>query len=327
MPAAVESGVFNVERGVPWHGLGYANQGYLYASNVLKYAGLDWEVEKVPLFVADPTAVYAQDEYIEVPDHFGIVRDRDNAVLGVVGNRYEPIQNEAVLSFMDNLVGTGQAIYDAAWSLRGGKTVAITAELDNSTIRMPEGEEFRTYLTASNNHDGSGKVKIFTTPIRVVCMNTLAMALKGAKYTWERKHTINAMSPAAIAEAREALELATLYNQYLADEANRLVNEAFSKVEFTDMAHWLTIGELKHDEKPSPQSVTKFENMMSLYVNSDNLGNIRGTKWGALNAVAEYVDYASNYRGENKLDKRAESILLGRGVDLKTKAYDYLVAA
>lgn len=316
MAHEVESGVYNVERGVPWHTLGTQNEGFMFAHELLCLAGLDFTVSKQPLFTA----------WSQVPDHFAIVRDNDQKTLGVVGSRYVPVQNAQVLSFMDNIVGSGQAIYDTAWSLRGGRTVAITAELNQVGV-LPNDEEIRTYLTASNNHDGSGKVKLFVTPVRTVCKNTLAMATQAATLTWERKHTTNALSEDAIGEAREALALAVKYQQFIEDTAAELMVQAFGKDDFITLANKLLVADI---EEQTGQEKTKVEELLALWVNSPNLENIRRTKWGALNAVAEWTDYSGRYRkseGASLDDKRAESLLVGRGVALKTKTLELLRAA
>ena len=315
MAAEVETGVFNIERGVPWHGLGTPNEGFFIASELLHAAGLDWEVSKQPIYT----------DICEIRDHFAVVRSTDLKPLGIVGNRYVPAQNADVLSFMDNIIGSGQAVYDTAWSLRGGKTVAITAEL-NQVGSLPNDEAIRTFITAANNHDGSGKIRLMVTPIRVVCMNTLAMATKAAKVTWERKHTMNALSETAVNEAREALQLATVYQQWIEDTAAELMVQAFPKKSFLQLASDLLISDA---EAITAQEANKVDELAALYVNSPNLANIRGTKWGALNAVAEYVDYSGRYRktSADVLDKRAESLMQGRGVDIKTKALELLQAA
>ena len=122
MAAEVETGVYNIQRGVPWHSLGVPNEGFFVAAELLAAAGLDWTVDKQALYI-----IGADGSQVLVPDNYAVVRGTDGKPLGVVGNRYVPAQNAQVLAFMDELVGSGQALYDTAWSLRGGKTVAITA--------------------------------------------------------------------------------------------------------------------------------------------------------------------------------------------------------
>jgi phage/plasmid-like protein (TIGR03299 family) len=326
MAAEVETGVYNIQRGVPWHSLGVPNEGFFVAAELLAAAGLDWTVDKQALYI-----IGADGSQVLVPDNYAVVRGTDGKPLGVVGNRYVPAQNAQVLAFMDELVGSGQALYDTAWSLRGGKTVAITAELNQHRGVLTGDEEVKTYITAANNHDGSGKIRLIVTPVRTVCMNTLAMATNAAKYTWERKHTMNWGSEANISEAREVLQLAQAYQSFIDATAAELIGQAFNKKSFEKLAGELLVADFdskKHDEWTG-QEQSKVEELLAVRVNSPNLANIRGTKWGALNAVAEWSDYSGRYRktGTDVLDKRAESIMLGRGVDLKTRALELLRAA
>lgn len=314
MPTEVESGVYNLERGLPWHRLGVPADGAMYAYDVLRKAGLDWVVTKEPLYVEG-----FDGEYEIVDGSYAIQRSTDGAVLGVVGSRYVPIQNAEALRFLDELVGAGQAVYDSAWALRGGRTVAITIELDQ--IIPASGENIRTFLTMANSHDGNGQIRFMTTPVRVVCMNTLAMALEQHKLMYQKKHTANAMSEANVTEAREVLQLAQYYTTYLNETAKRLLAEAFDRRSMVRLAENLLVRE---KTEPSDYEMDQFDKLMFVYDNSDNLGNIRNTKWGGLNAVAEYLDYFGRYKGVNWLDNRAESLMDGRAVKVKTRAYEML---
>ncbi len=313
MAAQVETGVYNSDRGLPWHRLGVGRTGFMTAEEVLREAGLDWTVEKRPLWTTND---------VPVPDHFAICRTTDDKPLGVVGNRYEPAQNAVVLSLMDEVIGTGRALYDTAWSLRGGQTVAITAELTDE-IEPAAGEKIKTYLTAMNNHDGRGQIRYVVSPVRVVCMNTLAMAVNGAKYTWVKKHTKNAMSDANVVEAREALQLAAQYQAYVDTVARELLSEAFSSQQMGKLAKKLILT----SADPSKQQLESAASLMATYTTSEDLDNIRGTKWGALQAVAEWADHKQRYIGKNASDSRTTSILLGRAADVKTEAYELLTAA
>jgi phage/plasmid-like protein (TIGR03299 family) len=318
MPAEVESGFYNGEFGVPWHNLGERVEGAQSAQEALTLARLDFEVEMQPIYLADGSTV----------ENFrASVRSTDGKALGVLGNRYVPAQNVEVLSFLDSLIGEGQAVYDSAWSLRGGRTVALSARLTDM-VQMPEGEEVETYLTATTTHDGKGQIRFIVSPIRVVCMNTLNLATDNARFVWARKHTRFALSDENLELAREALELATVYQTWLGETARTLIDQTFTANAFEQLARQLFLRdeELWDAELPNGLRGDNVEALVTLWNDSDNLDNIRGTKWGALNAVAEFADYRTRYVGANAEDNRAVGVLVGRSSELKTRAYDLLVA-
>ena len=134
-------------------------------------------------------------------------RSTDETALGIVSDRYKVVQNEDAFRFTDDLLGEG-VVYETAGALQGGRKVWMLA-------RMPEkyiiaGDEITPYMVVMNSHDGSSGIKVAMTPIRVVCQNTLNLALNTAKRIWTTKHTENVMS--RVYEAKETLSLAGQYN-------------------------------------------------------------------------------------------------------------------
>lgn len=175
MAANVES-MFYV-RETPWHGLGTKVQEAPDSKEALRLAGLDWKVLQEPIRTAQGEAV---------PGYKANVRDVDRKVLGVVTDRYKVIQNEEAFAFVDSLLGEGVR-FETAGSLQEGKSVWLLAHLPHEYIIS--GERISPYLVFSNTHDGSGAVKAAITPIRVVCNNTLNLALSTAKRSWSMIHT------------------------------------------------------------------------------------------------------------------------------------------
>lgn len=116
------------------------------------------------------------------------VRMQDDTILGVVTNRYKVVQNRDAFAFTDELLGNGVR-YETAGSLQGGRKTWILAKMPNRYII--NGEDILPHLVFSNTHDGSGAIKIAMTPIRVVCNNTLNLALSSAKRIWSFNHTGN----------------------------------------------------------------------------------------------------------------------------------------
>lgn len=195
MPAMIES-LFYV-RETPWHGQGVRVEEAPTSADAIRLAGLDWTVSSREMFLADGTRV--EGNYMNV-------RDTDERQLGVVGDRYKIVQNSDAFEFTDALLGEGVK-YETAGSLQDGKVIWLLAKLPNKFEIL--GDKVDPYVVFTNTHDGSGAVKIAMTPVRVVCNNTLNMALKSAKRTWSARHTGSIENK--LNDAMQTLELASEY--------------------------------------------------------------------------------------------------------------------
>ena len=159
MVANVES-MFYV-RTTPWHGLGTRVEEALTSKDALHYSGLDWKVEQEALMT---------ETFHDVEGFKANVRSDNRAVLGVVSNRYQVVQNEEAFAFTDALVGEG-VTYETAGSLNGGRRVWLLAKLPEKYQLV--GDTVEPYVVFTNSHDGSAAIRMACTPVRVVCQNTL----------------------------------------------------------------------------------------------------------------------------------------------------------
>lgn len=201
-------------RETPWHGLGTKVMEAPASEEALKIAGLDWKVLQEPIY----TMGKEQIEGFKVN-----VRDTDRRVLGVVSDRYKIVQNQEAFSFTDELLGEGVR-YETAGSLQNGRKVWLLARMPHEYIIS--GERITPYLVFFNSHDGSGAIKAALTPIRVVCQNTLNLALSTAKRSWSMIHTGNIQGK--IQEARDTLFLAEKYMDSLGKEFESLRKKKLS---------------------------------------------------------------------------------------------------
>ena len=167
MAANVET-MFYV-RETPWHGLGTRVMEAPGSEDALELAGLNWKVRQEPIYT---------DNNLLIPGYKANVRDLDDKVLGVVTDRYKVVQNDEAFAFTDGLLGEGVR-YETAGALLDGRKVWILARMPREFII--NGEQISPYLVFSNTHDGSGAIKVAVTPIRVVCNNTLNLALSTSK--------------------------------------------------------------------------------------------------------------------------------------------------
>lgn len=267
MSANVES-MFSV-REVPWHGLGTIIQEAPDSEAALKLAGLDWSVKQVPvLYKGQKTG------------HQFNVRESDNRVLGVVGGRYKPVQNAEAFAFTDELVG-GDVRYETAGSLADGKRVWMLAKMPDTRVLD---DAVEPYLCLTNGHDGFSSLKVCMTPVRVVCQNTLNMALKGAKRTWTVRHSGNIN--AKMEEAQQTLALAQDYMKKFAEEAEELYSIKVSPVQFDILKNTLfPITDEMSRRKEEAQYLLQCQ--LKEAWEMDDLGNIKGTGWGFMNAVSD----------------------------------------
>lgn len=166
MSANVET-MFYV-REAPWHGLGVRVESALNSEDALEMSGLNWNVIQRPIMTST---------YDPIPGYKANIRDTDDRVLGVVTDRYRVVQNAEAFAFTDALLGEGVK-YETAGSLQNGRKIWLLAKLPNKYII--ESDQIEPYLVFSSSHDGSGSIKVAMTPIRVVCQNTLNIALSTA---------------------------------------------------------------------------------------------------------------------------------------------------
>lgn len=292
MPAEFDSKLDTMMyvREKPWHGMGTMVMEAPTSADALRLSGLDWTVEQRPVFLADSGS--------PIDNYKANVRSTDGIVLGIVTDRYQIVQNADAFAWTDELI-TGEVRYETAGSLRGGKKIWLLAKMPTAKVA---GDDVEPYLCFSNTHDGSGAVKVCMTPVRVVCNNTLNLALNTAKRSWAMKHVGDMSSK--LDEARMTLELADRYMLELDTVADRLANVSVTDTKLEEILREMF--PLKEDasnrQKNTVQAV-KDEFMICYFM--PDLAKFRGTGWGVVNAMADMVDHSrprrdtGNYRENN----------------------------
>jgi phage/plasmid-like protein (TIGR03299 family) len=299
---------FSSLREPAWHGLGTVFTEEKTTAEMLDSANLsNWNVRL---------------EDVEIPSHLNsdksyqyVIRTNpfDNTstdVLGVVGQRYVPLQNEDLFSFGDNILDGGGR-WETAGSLRGGRVVFGSLALERETILDPKGvaDKVKTYLLINTSHDGSIAIQASITPVRVVCANTLNLALgsikkkNGVKQSFKIRHTQTAEGKIQI--ARETLGLA---NKYM-DEFDKMAHAMIQTEVDAKMFNDIILAAYPKPEKDAKGALKKWENKVDLindiYTGEFN-GMIAGNAWGAFNALTERIDWYRSARGGSN-----ESILAG----------------
>jgi phage/plasmid-like protein (TIGR03299 family) len=296
----------------PWHSLGTLVAEAPSSAEALVYAGLDWQVEQKNVYTEDGSLISGYKVN---------TRSSDNAALGIVSDRYKVVQNEDAFQFTDDLLGAG-VTYETAGSLQGGRKVWMLARMPHRYIIA--GDEIAPYLVVMNSHDGSSGIKVAMTPIRVVCQNTLNLALGSAKRIWTTKHTENVMS--RVYEARETLELAETYM----GELGRGI-DALSKIKLTDkkvmefMQEFFPV-DLDMPEAQRRNNLRLLADMKRRYWDAPDLVDVGKNGYRFVNAVSDFATHADPIR---KTKNYNENLFLRtvEGNPMIDKAHKMVLAA
>lgn len=295
---------------VPWHGLGTEITKDEDATNPDKFlvaAGLDWEVETIPVVTEDLK---------QETTHFATRRTTDNKILGVVGGRYRPLQNKDAFNWFTPFLETGDVKFEAGGSLRGGAVIWALAKVD-AQEEVRRNDTIQSYILLSHGHDGLHCVKAGFTPIRVVCMNTLRMAkshvdtklikLRHTASLENNLKNIGEIMNLAVGEFHATVEQYKL----LADKGiNQKDVEKYVKKVFD-----ITADE-EDEEKIATKTLNKIAKITDLTFNGR--GNTGKTYWDAYNGVTEYLSHEA---GRNN-DTRLHSLWFGDNGKLNKKALD-----
>ena len=280
-----------------WHGLGTVFTDEKTTSEMLAAANLNnWNVRLVDIEI--PNTLTSDKNYSYVV-RTNPTENSQTDILGVVGERYHVLQNEDLFSFGDNILDGGGR-WETAGSIRGGRVVFGSLALERETILDPSGvaDKVKTYLLINTSHDGSIAIQASITPVRVVCANTLNLALGSKrnkiKQSFKIRHTQTANGKVAI--AREALGLANKYIDAFDVMAKAMIEKEITAGQFND----IILAAYPKPEKDSKGAVKKWENKIDvindIYTGQFN-GMIAGNAWGAFNALTERLDWHRNARG------------------------------
>ena len=280
MAANVET-MFSV-RERPWHGLGTVVESAPSSKEALELAGLDWQVHQ-----KDISVLWGR----TIPGYKANVRDTDGAVLGVVTDKYRVVQNEDAFAFTDELLGEGVK-YETAGSLNGGKKVWILARLPREYVIS--GERISPYLVFSNTHDGSGAIRVAITPIRVVCNNTLNLALARAERSFSMIHTGNINEK--FEEAKKTLFMADTYMEELGKEFERLRSIKVSDAQVEEYVNML----IPLDEDATATQIknarTLRNDILTRYFDAPDLKVLGKNAYRFVNAASDFATHANPLR-------------------------------
>lgn len=302
-----------------WHKLGTVLDRAFTSKEALEQGGLDFEVETTRL-----NYNYGGN-LITAPDSFAIVRKDKNdhtGFLGTCGTSYVPIQNNQVFSFFDYLVDKNEAIYECAGALGNGERIWILAKLPDNIVIGPNKQDIiKKYILITNSHTGKHSATAMMTPIRVVCENTLNMAINSTSSNYVRIiHTRNAEQK--LQSAHELLGFSTKYYDQLKIKFDSM---ALSKITDRQLIEYVNKLLLTDEESKSNEISTRKRNqidsILDLYQSGSGSEFSRGTVWGAYNAVTEYFDHYFVSEGPiNSNDRLLKNVWYGTGYNKKQEA-------
>lgn len=298
MAANVETMFYVGEK--PWHGLGREIKKCLTSEDAIKVAGLDWEVIPKPIY---------DEQGRELKGYKVNQRSSDGKNLGIVTNRYKIVQNKEAFAFTDALLGQG-VTYETAGSLESGKRVWMLARLED---RLMAEEKMENYLVFTNTHDGTGAVRVACTSVRVVCNNTLNLALNTAKRHWSCAHKGDIQSK--LDEARFTLASADRYMKALEEEFGELklkkvtetqvraMTDKLLELEFSNLFNKavktgkvLDFKAISQQQKSEEKLNRKKNDILNIYFDKPDLRGTEHTAFRFINAVSDYATHNTDHK-------------------------------
>lgn len=339
-----------IAKGKPFEYRGAVNvEDCKTAADVMSVAHLDWTVAKCELVAQMPNVIQAigskgfvhgNEFYRTCPNAYATYRTDCNLPLGIVKDRYTPVQNVDAFTFFDSAIGKDKAMWQTAGFFGNGERIFVSAKLPKNIL--VNGDPIENYLVFTTSHDGSSGVKILFTPIRVVCKNTLNAAIRSSSNYVSFRHTKSVKENLGIAASILGICDETIY--FLNQQYNEMFKKKISDIqaqnifasavlsedEMTNInltGHNITQIILRdnnaiNDAQISMKKVNALSEMNNYYFAGIGQQQFLGTAYGAYNAVNGYYSNVDNSEGT----KRMDSLLFGDKSRKIKLAGDYALA-
>lgn len=299
---------------VPWHGLGTRVPETVTAAEMIKAAGLDWQIEKRP-------AAGAKMDHKKRASLYELVRlprsaNENEILFGTATHAYEPLNNDQAFEFFEPFISGGLARFHTAGALGQGEKVWVLAKLPE-IIQVAAGDDVERYLLLSNSHTGRGAVTVRFTPIRVVCQNTLCLALKDKQTAVAVRHSKNMDRRLYQTQQEKLLRLTASMYRRAAENFRRL---AAKQIEGEQLEQYLaSVLPATSNQKSKGERPERWDRVIHLFEDPAlNPKSIRGTYWAAYNAITRDEDYRRSREAD--ASRRLERVWFGTGEALKVRA-------
>lgn len=343
-----ETGFFVKEKA--WHGLGTLLQDPPTIEEGLKLAGLDWQVREVPL-IAEVNSLFTDSQALNVgadeatllnmsprlATHKAIVRNTDNRILGVVGAGYQVFQNVEAFSFFDEVIASGIATLETAMSLKHGSRIVVTAKIKGQEADVVNGDSVQCHLALCHAFDGSLCLYVMFTPVRIVCNNTLTLAVNrsdnGRDPNVRLRHTSGMKD--ALAMVKKSLDFSANAFAFTVDQYRALAGKAINHAKLEKYVK--DVLQVKENDAQVMRSIdpmtgmpTKLQELpraylkiMEAFEDQPGVQYGRGSYWQAYNAVTHYVDHIRGRSDESRFD----ASWFGEGKNIRDLALNVALAA
>lgn len=320
---------------VPWHKLGLVVEEAMTSYEAITLAGLDYEVGLGELWLKIPNELQKKGDDgnlvrgIKVPNYFATYRQDTLDYFGVVGSRYEVVQNREAFDFFDNIVQKKEAMFETAGALNKGEIIFVTAKLP-SYIKVGDSDIIEKYILFTSTHDGSGTVQAMLTPIRVVCNNTLNLALRNHTNKINLKHTKNVH--ARLEEGAKLMGLVNKHSENLNDILNMLAKTPVTDEQVAKLIYdtYLSASEIILLEKAEwsldtvDEISTRKKNIIQEVGNSIYAGvgqdTFKGTAYWLYNGFTTYYSNTKEYKDS---EDRFDSLLVSNSIsNTQQKIFD-----
>jgi phage/plasmid-like protein (TIGR03299 family) len=295
----------------PWHGLGEKLPSGQSIEAWQQAAGLNWDIIETPVMYATPSEggfTFKTNNESKV-----LFRSDNMAALSVVSNRYKPVQPEQVLEFYRDLVEVGGFELETAGVLKGGKKLWALAKTNQSTMLKGK-DEVKAYLLLATSCDGTLCTQAFFTSVRVVCNNTLRMAVDGSSDVVKVPHSTTFDPVAVKQQLGLGLSQWDQFQRSIKLLASRPVSEAEAKAYLVEV-----LGDANNPFELQPKPVKTAMELFSGQGMGAGMSSAKGTAWGLLNAVTELTDHK---RAARSPDTRLDSAWFGLGAQIKATAFE-----
>ena len=327
--AKVLEAVDNSERRA-WYGTqGVTLDNVTSLDVALKLSGLDFEVEKKPVYfnstfgMTNEAGKNLPPKFTKIEGQFTTVRTDTMQPFGVVTDAYKILQNRDAFDFLDSLVVEGAKFETAGFFKKNGAASYITMSTEPMTIL---GDEFDPFMMISNGHDGGSAVKVCLTAIRAVCRNTAILALKKASNLVTVQHSKKMYDKLLVAQ--EVLLSNTKYMEELKIVAEELAVKPFSEEAFEALVRKLYPIEKEQSEIIQIRNLAQIEHLFRAY-KQDDLQNFNGTAWKCIQAFSDAESHPLRFRKSNKIANNGtpEFQVVYNGMPLLNKVFAMLQEA
>jgi phage/plasmid-like protein (TIGR03299 family) len=303
----------------PWHGLGTQVSNDLTPEQIMNKAGLNWSVEKKDLYV--------EGTKVKVPGHQALIRSSDSKILDVVGDDWNPVQNEEAFQFFSEYVLAGDMEMNTAGSLKGGKNVWALAKVKESFTILGE-DQVDSYLLFSNPHQYGKAIDVRFTPIRVVCNNTLTMSLNASS---KNQVKLNHRSTFDADMVKQTLGIAHEKFAKYKEMAEFLASKKFSAeslIQYYNDVFPHTYNKDKSVKVTKADDLTKTaKSAMAILTTQPGAQFGEGTWWQAFNSVTFLTDHVMGRSDDTRMESAWFGINQARKVRAANKAVEYATAA